>query len=926
MNIRRNIYTLSDQQLQDLKDALNAAKADGSYDDFIIRHHHSMMTATLSPGEVGGSNFRNVAHRGPAFLPWHRYFVRELELVLQAKKPAVTLPYWDWAADASNPLGAALWNTNPAQRIYVGGDGTGPGGTVTTGPFTGWTALVSGPGDTFVPRPGGLIRELGSNPNFGAGIGVPAFPAAAQVTDAIQSLPVYDTAPWRTTSANSFRNRIEGWLALAGENGSQLHNRVHIWVGGDMGPGTSPNDPVFFLHHCNIDRLWALWQYEHPGSPYEPAAGGPPGHNLNDVMQFLETPAATPAACLDYRRTMGFIYDTDPPLVDLDTPVVNFNDVPTLETTWRAAVFHVRAASTITLEIVSGSGPNAPYSVTPLGGTVVHVPPVDNAPFDVVRVWFAFTGEAAPGAAPNGSVQIRCIETDEVFNVTLSANTVARPTTGVVFCLDKSGSMSLPAGTGGTRMQLLHEAASRSIELIRDGSGAGVVSFDHNAHPGEPLDPFAETTTHRADVLTAVTTLTPGGATSIGNGVELARMTLNAGAAPFDEHALIVMTDGLENMPKFLWEVSGSIDARTFAVGLGTAQQVSSEALSAIASGTGGYILLTGPLTPDTDSYFLLSKYFQQVLVTATNDNIVTDPSGFIAPGQIVRVPFQLAESDIDTTVVLLVDLPVVRLSLETPAGDTLTEAELDGLGAQVTHGTNMTFCRTGLPLPVKGAAHGGTWHAVLEVDGARLKRELARFARGAEQDRIGRVALERLQAHGPRYSLTVSAWSNLRMSARATQTSFAAGATLRLDATLTEFGLPVDGRARVEAEVVRPDGVSFTIILAEHHPGAFHAEFVAGLDGVWRVCVRARGRTRGGRAFTREQLLSAAIIAGGSRPPQLPQPDRSVLECLLACLEREPGGRRWLEERGIDPKRLTECLDRCGKSAISGEELDRMG
>ena len=44
-----------------------------------------------------------------------------------------------------------------------------------------------------------------------------------------------------------------------------------------MGPGTSPNDPVFFLHHCNVDRLWARWQYAHPNAPYLPAGDGPAG-------------------------------------------------------------------------------------------------------------------------------------------------------------------------------------------------------------------------------------------------------------------------------------------------------------------------------------------------------------------------------------------------------------------------------------------------------------------------------------------------------------------------------------------------------------------------------------------------------------------------------------------------------------------------
>ena len=38
------------------------------------------------------------------------------------------------------------------------------------------------------------------------------------------------------------------------------HGSIHGAVGGDMGGiATSANDPIFWLHHCNIDRLWDIW-------------------------------------------------------------------------------------------------------------------------------------------------------------------------------------------------------------------------------------------------------------------------------------------------------------------------------------------------------------------------------------------------------------------------------------------------------------------------------------------------------------------------------------------------------------------------------------------------------------------------------------------------------------------------------------------
>jgi hypothetical protein len=906
MNIRKSIYTLSDSQLAAFQAAVNAIKADGSYDDFIHRHHHAMMQATPWQSEAPNTALRNSAHRGPAFLPWHRYFLREFEKALQRKNPYVTLPYWDWTVDAGNPRGAALWNTGPG-RQYVGGDGL-----VTSGPFANWTALVDS-GGALIPRPGGIRRQLGADTR-----GNPAFPTAAQVQDALQNFPEYDTERWDVQSTGSFRNRLEGWTATGSESGSQLHNRVHIWIGGDMGPGTSPNDPVFFLHHGNIDRIWAQWQQRPGSSGYLPVSGGPAGHNLGDQMAHLTSPDPTPARSLDYRRSLGYVYDTDPPLADLATPVVEFHDVPTLETSWRAAVFQVRSPRPVTFEVVPGGEPGAPYSLTSLGGTVTHTPPVDNAPFDPVRIWFAFTGEAAPGVAAEGTAQVRCVETNETFTVTLRGNTVPRPTTGVVLCLDRSGSMEEPAGTGSSRIALLKEAASRCVELTRDGSGIGVVSFDHNATPEIDLAPFGPASTQRADALNAIGGLSPGGATSIGGGVELARQKLQAGDGAFDGRAILVMTDGLENEPPFLGDVMGSIDQRSFAIGLGTAQQVSTEALGKLANNTDGYLLLTGPLGSDLDSYFRLSKYFQQILISATNENVVTDPAGFIRSGEEGRIPFQLSEADIDATVILMVDVPAVRLQIETPGGEVLDESALEEVGAQVVHGSDMTYVRLGLP-SVNGA-HGGTWQAVLKVDGRRFRSALSALKKQGEE---GAVLAELAAEQGARYNVTVSSWSNVRMTVRLLQKSLEPGADVGIKATLTEYALPVEG-AEVFAEVAPPDGRTRRVRLEEVGNGEYLGSFNGEYPGAWRIHVLAAGAGRGGTPFTREQLLSAGIVDGAERvaPPRL-NAGRELTEALRSLLG-EKGPRQALERAGVDPDQAIEILERHGKP--SPERREEMG
>lgn len=45
--------------------------------------------------------------------------------------------------------------------------------------------------------------------------------------------------------------------------GDELHGRVHLWVGGSMGAPVPLMIPVFWLHHANLDRIWAEWQDAH---------------------------------------------------------------------------------------------------------------------------------------------------------------------------------------------------------------------------------------------------------------------------------------------------------------------------------------------------------------------------------------------------------------------------------------------------------------------------------------------------------------------------------------------------------------------------------------------------------------------------------------------------------------------------------------
>jgi tyrosinase len=66
---------------------------------------------------------------------------------------------------------------------------------------------------------------------------------------------------------------VDNWKKFSNHGGNfanveTVHDSLHISVsgrGGHMGhPDIAAFDPLFFLHHCNVDRFVAIWQACHP--------------------------------------------------------------------------------------------------------------------------------------------------------------------------------------------------------------------------------------------------------------------------------------------------------------------------------------------------------------------------------------------------------------------------------------------------------------------------------------------------------------------------------------------------------------------------------------------------------------------------------------------------------------------------------------
>ena len=229
----------------------------------------SVPTAPLPPASQpapfsSGPYWDQCQHYGWYFLPWHRGYLLALEAQLRtdivaAGGPATwALPYWNYFGPNTefnlpaaftapqlppSPPGLRITLPNPAPNPLLVTARYGPDGN----------------GTVYVPTPAGILAHP-HDPNFADG----------PVTD--PSMSVTDFVSGGTTGYGFGGDGPAQFLHFGSSMGDleqNPHNLVHVYVGGNQNlngpeglmsdPGLAALDPIFYLHHANIDRMWAVW-------------------------------------------------------------------------------------------------------------------------------------------------------------------------------------------------------------------------------------------------------------------------------------------------------------------------------------------------------------------------------------------------------------------------------------------------------------------------------------------------------------------------------------------------------------------------------------------------------------------------------------------------------------------------------------------
>jgi tyrosinase len=220
VRIRKNANDLTPTERDRFLTALLTLNQRGAFVDF--QNMHTVDTSL----EI---------HSRSCFLPWHRLYLLDLERKLQAIDPSVTLPYWKFDEPAGNVF----------VRDFLGvPDQLGIVQFSSSNPLVNWRLTVFGDGS------GRIVRM--PQPGFD-----PATEAAPISNDETATLDLGTTpGPTPATTRVTFERfeRMEG----------DPHGAAHSSFEGQVAAiGRAPADPLFFLLHANVDRLWAKWQWLH---------------------------------------------------------------------------------------------------------------------------------------------------------------------------------------------------------------------------------------------------------------------------------------------------------------------------------------------------------------------------------------------------------------------------------------------------------------------------------------------------------------------------------------------------------------------------------------------------------------------------------------------------------------------------------------
>ena len=231
--VRREWRTLSSDEQKHYVDVVRQLHDQGKFEQFGVKHHENW------------NNWHSTAY----FFPAHRQFILDFENALREIDPEMIVPYWNWAMDSANPSQSPIWQ----QFSRVGGR---------------------------------CAPELGAN-MFQGKYCVQRFinesqPLAGDFSD--------------EATLGELINDKQDFYAWSSTFEVGPHFNVHFFVGGEAENGSkgtmfthySPWDPIFWLNHAFVDKLFNDWQAKYGKDqfkgPRKPDSNAPHDAEMSDTI------------------------------------------------------------------------------------------------------------------------------------------------------------------------------------------------------------------------------------------------------------------------------------------------------------------------------------------------------------------------------------------------------------------------------------------------------------------------------------------------------------------------------------------------------------------------------------------------------------------------------------------------------------------